>query len=177
MEITVTFRKTEPVDRLRAYAEEKLKRLEKYFDFPVQAHVVLNVEKYRHIADVTLNVDGTVLKAVEETEDMYSTLDLIVDKLEAQVKKHLKKVREKRSDSARGVRGSEGESLASMPLEEEPIIEMERVEVKPMDPVEAAYQLQISGKDFLVFRDSRNQEFNVIYRKKNGNFGLITSGT
>ncbi|MFN3534498.1 MAG: ribosome hibernation-promoting factor, HPF/YfiA family [Desulfatiglandales bacterium] len=176
MEITVTFRKTEPVDRLRAYAEEKLKRLEKYFDFPVQAHVVLNVEKYRHIADVTLNVDGTVLKAVEETEDMYSTLDLIVDKLEAQVKKHLKKVREKRSDSGRGVRGSEGESLASMPLEE-PIIEVERVEVKPMDPVEAAYQLQISGKDFLVFRDSRNQEFNVIYRKRNGNFGLITSGT
>lgn len=174
MEITVTFRKTEPVERLKAYAEEKLKKLDKYFDFPVQAHVVLNVEKYRHIVDVTLNVDGTVLKAMEETEDMYSTIDLIVDKLEAQVKRHLKKMREKRGDASKALKGA-NVSEEAMALTDEPVIEIEEVDVKPMDPSEAANQLRLSGKDFLVFRDSKNQGLNVIYRKKNGNFGLITS--
>lgn len=173
MEITVTFRKTEPVDRLKAYAEEKLKKLEKYFDFPVQAHVVLNVEKYRHIADVTLNVDGTVIKAMEETEDMYSAIDLLVDKLEGQVKRHLKKMRERRSDASKGLK----EAVVSSEVSgaDLPIIELEEVEVKPMDPVEAASQLELSGMDFLVFRDSKTQKVNVIYRKKNGNFGLIIS--
>jgi len=171
MEITITFRKADPVDSIRNYAEEKLKRLSKYFDFPAQAHVVLSVEKYRHIADVTLNVDGTVLKAMEETEDMYSTIDLVLDKLEAQVKRHMARMREKRNDS--------GKAGAIFPLEsssevlEEPVIELENVEVKPMDPVEAANQLKLSNKDFLVFRNSINNRLNMIFRKKNGNFGLI----
>jgi len=171
MEITITFRKTDPVDSIRKYAEEKLKRLSKYFDFPAQAHVVLSVEKYRHIADVTLNVDGTVLKAMEETEDMYSTIDLVLDKLEAQVKRHMARMREKRSDL-----GKASTIFSSEPSTEgfeEPVIELENVEVKPMDPVEAVNQLNLSNKDFLVFRNSINNKVNVIFRKKNGNFGLI----
>ncbi len=170
MQINVTFRKTDPVESLRVYAQEKLKKLNKYFDVPVQAHVVLSVEKYRHIADVTLNVDGTVIKAMEETEDMYSTIDLVLDKLEAQVRKYLTRMRDKRIEGSRQERG---EMYTGEEGREEPLIEEEVMAVKPMDPVEAAQQLDLSGMDFLVFRDSRTQEVCVIYRKKSGNFGLI----
>ena len=71
MEITVTFRHTEPMESLKAYAEEKVSKLKKYLDSPMEAHVVLTVEKFRHQADVTISVNGTRIKAVEETGDMY----------------------------------------------------------------------------------------------------------
>ena len=102
MMITVTFRRMEPAESLRAYAEEKLTKLKKYLDSPLEAHVVLEVEKFRHLADVTLNVDGTRIKAVEETEDMYSAIDQVMDKIEVQVKKLRAKVKNRRTDNIKG---------------------------------------------------------------------------
>ena len=92
MDITVTFRHMEPTDSLRNYAEEKISKLNKYLDFPLEAHIVLTVEKFRHIADVTLSLNGTRIKGVEETEDMFSAIDIVLDKIETQVKRHLSKI-------------------------------------------------------------------------------------
>ena len=88
MDIVVTFRRMEPVESLRLYAQEKLSKIRKYLDTPIEAHVVLEVEKFRHIADVTVNIDGATIKGVEETEDMYSAIDQVMDKIEIQVKRH-----------------------------------------------------------------------------------------
>lgn len=175
MDVMVTFRHMEPAESLRLYAEDKLQRIKKYFDFPVEAHVVLSVEKFRHIADVTLNLDGTRIKAVEETSDMYSAIDQVIDTLEKQVKKYRSRIRTKRAESRKRqeqrteqeVEGSETQAL------EVPTIEVERIDVKPMDPEEAAMQLSLSSRDFMVFRNSKSMEVNVIYRKKDGNLGLI----
>ena len=175
MEITVTFRHTEPIESLKAYAEEKISKMKKYLDFPMEAHIVLSVEKFRHQADVTLSVNGTRIKAVEETEDMYSAIDQVLDKIEKQVKRHISKIRDFRSENQRGEETSEIEEMeaATELAIAEPVIEVEKLVAKPMDSEEAAMQLNISNQDFLVFRNAKSMEINVIYKRGDGNLGLI----
>ena len=120
MEITVTFRHTEPIESLRDYAEEKISKIKKYLDTPLDAHIVLSVEKFRHQADVTLVMNGTRIKAVEETGDMYSAIDQVMDKIEKQVKRHLSKIRDHRSENSR----NEGTSVDAAG-EEEPVLEQD----------------------------------------------------
>jgi putative sigma-54 modulation protein len=175
MDITVTFRHMEPTETLKTYAEEKLSKIKKYLDYPIEAHIVLTVEKFRHMADVTLSVNGTRIKGVEETGDMYSAIDQVMDKIESQVKKYRSKIRNRKSESIKGEETfvlEETETTASISAEE-PVIEAERFNAKPMDPEEAAMQLSTSPQDFFVFRNARSREINVIYRRKDGNLGLI----
>ena len=170
MDITVTFRHVDSTESLKEYAEEKLSKMDKYFDYPIEAHVVLAAEKFRRIADVNLNVNGTVIKAEEETEDMYSSIDQVMDKIEKQVKRFRDKKIKRRPGSSRGMEDSD-EGADTVP--EEPGIEVEKLVAKPMDPEEAAMQFSMSQQDFLVFRNSRSNEINVIYKRKDGNYGLI----
>jgi putative sigma-54 modulation protein len=175
MDISVTFRRMQPTESLRTYAEEKISKIKRYLDFPLEAHVVLSVEKFRHIADVTLSVNGTWIKGIEETDDMYSAIDQVMDKLEKQVKKYRSKIRNWRTDNRKGeeILGvEETEEYAAFGLEG-PGIEVEKMIAKPMDPEEAAMQLSTSQQDFIVFRNSRSEEINVIYKRKDGNFGLV----
>jgi putative sigma-54 modulation protein len=173
MEITVTFRRMEPAESLRLYAVEKLSKIKKYLDSPFEAHIVLEVEKFRHLADVTVSMDGTWIKAIEETGDMYSAIDQVMDKIEKQVKRHRSKIKNKRGENMKAGEGLEGDLAVQTPirLSDEPVITVEKLVAKPMDPEEAAMQLSISSQDFLVFRNSRSREINVVYR--DGNLGLI----
>lgn len=183
MDITVTFRHVESSDSLKAYAEEKVLKMDKYFDFPVEVYIVLAVEKFRRMADVTLNVNGTVIKAVEETEDMYSAIDQVMDKIEKQVKRYRDKNTRKRRSERRSenLKNNGGNSMEEMEDTEEtadlghdePGIAIEKLAAKPMDPEEAALQFNLSQKDFLVFRNSHSREINVIYKRKDGNLALI----
>ena len=182
MAVTVTFRHMDPIESVRDYAEEKVSKVDKYLDTVSEAHIVLSVEKFRHTADVTLSIDGTRIKGVEETEDMYSAIDQVMDKIEKQVKKFLSKNRTRRStDSIKG--GSMGRAGAEGAEEEEaedlmspdgePSIEVEKVVAMPMDPEEAAMQLSMSKRAFFVFRNPRSGEVNVLFKRSNGNLGLI----
>lgn len=175
MDITVTFRHTEPIESLKAYAEDKLSKIRKYLDSPAEAHVVLTVEKFRHQADVILSADGTLVKAVEETGDMYSAIDQVMDKIEKQLKKHLSKTRSHRPETPKGEESSVGDEVdeASALAGEEPLIEVEKMVAKPMDAEEAAMQLSLLGQGFLVFRNAKSSEINVIYKRGDGNLGLI----
>ena len=172
MDITVTFRHTEPIESLKAYAEEKVSKIKKYLDFPAEAHVVLTVEKFRHQADVTLGVNGTWIKGVEETGDMYSAIDQVMDKIETQLKRYLGKTRSHRSESLKNDDGLKHEE-AMVFSQEDPVIEVEEMSAKPMDTDEAAMQLNLTRQDFLVFRNSKSREINVIYKRRDGNLGLI----
>ncbi len=175
MDITVTFRHTEPIESLKAYAEEKISKIRKYLDTPMEAHIVLSVEKFRHQADVTLSMNGTRIKGVEETGDMYSAIDQVMDKIEKQVKRHISKIRSRRPENQRaeqGTMGEEVEELAETPLDEQEI-EVEKLVAKPMDAEEAAMQLNLSKQDFLVFRNAKSMEINVIYKRGDGNLRLI----
>lgn len=176
MDITVTFRHMEPIESLKAYAEEKLSKINKYLDYPVEAHIVLTVEKFRHQADVTLSVNGVRIKGVEETGDMYSAIDQVMDKIEKQVKRHLSKIRSRRIENKKNedmAPGSKQTDEATALSQEEPIIEVEKMTAKPMDAEEAALQLNLSRQEFLVFRNARSGEINVIYKRSDNNLGLI----
>jgi putative sigma-54 modulation protein len=175
MDITVTFRHTEPIESLKAYAEEKVSKMEKYLDSHAEAHIVLTVEKFRHQADVNLSINGTWIKGFEETGDMYSAIDQVMDKIEKQLKRHLSKIRNHRPENQRGeeeASDKEKEETAAL-AQDEPVIEVERMVAKPIDPEEAAMQINLSKQDFLVFRNSKSREINVMYRRKDGNLGLI----
>jgi len=175
MDITVTFRHMEPIDSLKAYAEDKISKIDRYLDFPVEAHVVLAVEKFRHQADVTLSLNGTIIKGVEETEDMYSAIDQVMDKIEKQVKRYRSKIRTRRVESRKNegpLTPEEDEEIMEQVFEG-PGIEIEKMDAKPMDPEEAAIQLSMSAQEFFVFRNAGSLEINVIYRRRNGDLGLI----
>ena len=171
MDITVTFRHTDPIESLKTYAEEKVSKINKYLDSPLEAHIVLSVEKFRHQADVSLSVNGTRFKGVEETGDMYSAIDQVMDKIEKQVKRHISKIRTRRSENTKSEQGSLEDAAALS--SDEPEIEVEKMFAKPMDTDEAAMQLNISRRDFLVFRNAKSREINVIYKRGDGNLGLI----
>lgn len=175
MDITVTFRHIEPIESLKAYAEEKVSKIKKYLDTPLEANIVLTVEKFRHIADVTLSLNGTPIKAVEETGDMYSAIDQVMDKVENRVKKHISKIRNHRQEGAKGEADTLNEEVnyAVATAQDEPTIEVEEMFAKPMDPEEAAMQLNLMKQDFLVFRNAKSREINVIYKRSDGNLGLI----
>ena len=175
MDVTVTFRHMEPTESLRNYAVDKLSKIKKYLDSPLEAYVVLTLEKFRHEADVTVSVNGTRIKGVEETGDMYSAIDQVMDKIESQIKRHLAKTRSHRTENTKGEGTLAAEAIedSTALLQDEPLIEVEKLVAKPMDPEEAAMQLALSKQDFLVFRNSRSREISVIYRKRDGNLGLI----
>jgi len=175
MDITVTFRHMDPIESLKAYAEEKVSKIKKYLDSPMEAHIVLSVEKFRHQADVTLSVNGTRIKGVEETGDMYSAIDQVMDKIEKQVKRHISKTRNRRTENIKNEQitladEKEASSTISQEIRE---IEVEQMVAKPMDMDEAAMQLNLSRQDFLVFRNAKSREINVIYKRGDGNLRLI----
>ncbi|MFP4036167.1 MAG: ribosome hibernation-promoting factor, HPF/YfiA family [Desulfobacteraceae bacterium] len=183
MDITVTFRRMEPMESIRDYAAEKVTKIDKYLDTPSEAHIVLSVEKFRHIADVTLSIDGTRIKGVEETEDMYSAIDQVMDKIEKQVKKYISKTRTRRStDSIKEGSGLEAgmeevDEPDSLNPEGVPDIEVEKVVPMPMEPEEAAMQLSMSQRYLFVFRNPRSGEVNVLYKREDGSLGLIEPST
>ena len=176
MQINVTFRHIDPSLPLRQYAEEKISRIKKYLEEPIEAHVVLKVEKFRHIAEVVIDANGLHINGAEETGDMYSAIDLLADTLEGQAKKSKDKYRRRKpvsvgKDFSISAEESAGDILDD---ENEPrVIMAEQVYAKPMDIDEAVMQLNMSAGEFMVFTNRHTKRINVLYRRKDGQFGLI----
>ncbi len=178
MQVTVTFRHMETSEALKAYADEKLDRLKKYIDEPIVAQVYLTVEKkIRHITEISLTAKGVTIKAAEATHDMYAAIDAVVDKLERQVKRYKERIKaHKPSDhSGRTAKKTIVEAESIEAQQEHVVIRTETISVKPMSVDEAVMQMDLMHKDFLVFTNANNDDINVIYRRKDGNFGLIES--
>lgn len=175
MAISCTFRHMEPSAEVRSYVEEKIEKLKKYFDSPVDANIVLKVEKFRHIADMTLSSDGNNIKAVEQTGDMYSSIDQVMDKIEEQLRRLMSRKREYKPENIKGEIFQENEIETQESLVESGprIIKTERVDIKPMDINEAAMQIELSNQNFMVFTNSKSKQINIIYKRKDGNLGLI----
>jgi len=175
MQVSVTFRKVEASDTVRNYATDKLHRIKRYVEDPIEAHVVLSVEKFRHLAEVTINANGLVINGAEETGDLYSAIDMVIDKLEAQIKRHRRKLRQRKGDG-----GARGQMKTSVLAEEEgleeespQVIKTEQVYAKPMDVEEAVMQLELAKSEFMFFTNSKTKTINVLYRRKDGHYGLI----
>lgn len=171
MDITISFRHINADDVLKKYVEEKLSRLQKYVETPLDVHAVLSLErKYRQRVDVVCNLNGVVINAHEVMNDMYAAVDSISDKLEARLKRYRDKVKRYREERPKPSATGPEEDIGN-------IIVMRTIDAKPMDPEEAVMQLRASGNSFIIFRDTERGNVCVMYKRRDGNFSLIeTSG-
>ncbi len=171
MQFSVTARNVEITPALRAYAEEKLNRLTRYLENIVTLHVVLSVNKHRQTAEVTLRVRDLTIRAEEEGDDLYSSIDLVAEKLERQILRYKERIL---AHAARGGnRGSRSASGAPVAEEEPRVVKTKRFAVKPVGVDEAILQMNLLGHNFYVFRNATTEQVNVIYRRQDGHYGLI----
>lgn len=173
MQTSVTFKNIDSSENLRTYVSDKLDRFDKYLYNPAEASVVLSVEKFRHIAEINIKGDRLNINGKEETEDMYAAIDMVLDKLEKQIKKNKEKLSDKRSGSKH--RGKAAISADSFQGEDdfEKQVKIHHIEYKPMDVDEAVMQMELVDDNFLVFTNARDSQINVLYRRKDGHYGLI----
>ena len=173
MQTSVTFKNLDPSEHLKSYVVDKLDRFDKFLYNPAEANVVLSVEKFRHSAEINIIGDRLNINGKEETGDMYSAIDMVLDKLEKQIKKNKAKIRNHRGGSKSRTRDIVAEDTTH--LEEEPSGEVmvRNIEYKPMDIEEAIMQMDLLTYNFLVFTNARTDKVNVLYRRKNGDYGLI----
>lgn len=168
MQISVTFRHIEPSEALKNYVTDRLSKFKRYLDGPVNAHVVLGLEKFRHLADVTIDSNGRIIKGREENADMYAAIDLVMDKIDLQ----LKKVRDKLRD--KGDRSRPATPAATSPAgTSSPQLRRKRVEVPALLLSDALELLQGGGKELLVFTNVATGSLSILYRRQDGSYVLV----
>ncbi len=178
MQVSVTFKNLPPSEHLKTYVRDKLDRFDRLFDNPAEASVVLSVEKFRHIAEINITADRLNLIGKEEINDMYSAIDMVLDKLEKQLKKGKQKTRERRSGGKASIKDIPAD-FGVHPGDDDhrPRIKITNIDYKPMDVEEAVMQMDLLDDSFLVFTNAQTDRVNVLYRRKDGNLGLIQPST
>jgi putative sigma-54 modulation protein len=170
--ITVTFRHVDPSKPLKDYVIEKLGKIQKVVDKPFDAHVTLSVEKYRHIAEVFATGKGITIKAFESTDNLYSAIDLVGDKVERQLKKYREKRKEK-GQTAFPAPVVSGSSLTIRENEGEPrIVRSDNFLPKPMSVEDAAHHLDLLKVDVVMFVNQETNQPSVVFRQQDGNIGF-----
>lgn len=185
MNISVTGRHMELTDALRSYIESALKKIETHFDRLLEADVVLDVQKHRHIAEMNLFANGVRIHGKEVSSDMYASVDTVIAKLEKQIRKHKDRINRHKPRPTIDA-GDYGHAIISVgapnnghdaefdenhynPRE----IHREKVAMKPMSVEEAVLQLELVDDPFLVFSNADTSRVNVLYSREDGNYGLI----
>ena len=176
MRLQVKGKNVEVSESIKSYALEKLGKLDKHLNDAARLELELQVERNpsiaeNQVAEATVWTKGPVLRARESSSDMRASIDHLVDKLERQARRY----RDKRRRGARG--NHDSPPLDTIPVvadEDSPlIVKTKQFAVKPMTPEEAVLQLELVGHDFFVFQNADTNEINVVYRRRDGNYGLI----
>jgi putative sigma-54 modulation protein len=178
MQVNVTFRHMEPTEALKDYARQKIERVIRHVDRATEAHVVLWIERQLQHADITIQAGQFHLRGKEKSEDMYASIDLAMDKIERQLKRYKEKLKNHR---AQHVSGAEPvrvryEVFAAQPEAEgdaPEVIRSDEFLAKPMSVEEAVMQMDLMNNDFIVFTNAEKRGVNVVYRRRDGNYGLI----
>ncbi len=184
MQTSVTFRHMDPSEPLKQHVLDKLQRIRKFFPDPIRAQIVLSLEKYRHKADIIITLhNGLAIKGKELTEDMYAAIDQVMEKIERQVRRYKDRI-----DSHRPAAGPEvlvhyevmepvkGEGEAAARPDQYKVVKSSKFFARPMSVEEAIMQMNLLGNDFLVFTNADSKDVNVVYKRSDGNYGLIETG-
>jgi putative sigma-54 modulation protein len=171
MTISYTARLTELTPNLKKYCEKRIASLEKIFGYPLETNLILSIEKYRNKAEVNVKTKGATLNAVSETQDMFSSLGDVFDNIERRAKKEKEKLRERKRRKSK-------DTASAPPAEEAPqsvkrVIRSRNYSMKPMSVEEALILFESKKDEVLVFRSFDSGHWAVLYRRKDGNFGLI----
>ncbi|GMQ60171.1 ribosome-associated translation inhibitor RaiA [Vallitalea sediminicola] len=174
MRYIISGKNIEITKALREATIDKLGKMDKYFNPDNEAQITMSVQKLRHIIEVTIPIKGSIIRAEESAENMYTAIDKVVDVLERQLLKHKNKLISRQHSVGTFkndfVNETKEEDLDDKKIE---IVRTKRFAMKPMDIEEACLQMDLLGHDFFVFMNSDTEEVNVVYKRKNGTYGLI----
>ncbi|WP_315081619.1 ribosome hibernation-promoting factor, HPF/YfiA family [uncultured Clostridium sp.] len=172
MKVIVIAKNIELTNALREMVEKKISKLGKYFNSDIEAKATLSVQRNRQIVEIMIPFNGVVLRGEEANEDMYRAIDLVEEKLERQIRKQKTKLSRKKNGSLKF-----GEIVGLSPVaadeEEAKLVKRKRFGVKPMDIDEAILQMELVGHSFFVYQDVESNKINVIYKRKDGDYGLL----
>lgn len=178
--VKVTGRHVSVTDAIKEYAISRVEHL--HLDYPriIEAHVILDVEKHRHFAEIILHCNNHItIEASHETDDMYASIDGVSAKIAQQMRKHKTKILRSHRPRGQSIRHIEEQVLELSPAfheteEGEPeVIKTERYPVKPMFVDEAVLQIEMSARQFVVFLNAKTEKVNILYRRKGDGFGLM----
>ncbi len=172
MEILIRGKSVEITDSMKNYVKEKLSKLDKYLvDQKAKATVLVKVRSYTQKVEVTIPLKTLILRAEEEQEDFYAAVDLIINKLERQIRKNKAKLENRNKSKTKEFNVDD-----LIPIEEnEEIVKVKKIDIKPMSSEEAILQMNLLGHDFYMYRDSDSNTVCVLYKRKNGGYGIIES--
>ncbi len=175
MRISLTFRNTEGENWQKEYVDERLNKIKKYIDRPMDVHAILSVEKFRNVVEVNMIADGLNINAKEEAKDMRLAIDNAVDKIERQLKRHKEKIRGHKTNMTRaeGILAISGEVGEGEEEQETKLVETRKVVLKPMSLEDAMMEMDVSRQRFIIYRDSSSESVSLIYRRDDGNYTLI----
>ncbi|WP_339179810.1 ribosome-associated translation inhibitor RaiA [Paenibacillus sp. FSL R5-0701] len=191
MNLSIRGQQIEVTDALKDYVDKKLSRLEKYFDAPLNSDgaVTLSTTRGLHTVEVTIPLKGIVLRAEDESDDMYASIDSVVDKLERQIRKHKTKINRKFrqegslktlfvEDPTGTVATAELDTDTDTDTDDDDfeVVRTKRFMLKPMDVEEAILQMNMVGHNFFVFSNIDSEEVSVVYKRNDGKYGLIEQG-
>ena len=172
MKVIVIAKNIELTAALKEIVEKKVNKLEKYIDPNVEARVTLSVQKSRHIIEVTIPFNGVILRGEESTSDMYKSLDLVEEKIERQIRKQKTRLSRKKGGSFKFAELG-GESKPVVEEDEGKLVRVKKFGVKPMNSEEAILQMDLLGHNFFVYQDADTSKVNVVYKRKDGDYGLL----
>lgn len=168
MQVAVTFRRVKPSEGLRQYAIEKTERLQRFLRKPIEAHVILAVVKQRQTAEVVITGKSLGLSATAETKDLYSAIDLVTDKIARQLERSASKAKRHRDATAPAT------TKAAEPVEAPaPKLKRQRMTLRSLSLEQATSRLRGSKSDFVLFENKSSGALNLLYRRKDGELGVI----
>lgn len=171
MRYIISGKNIDVTEGLKEAIYEKIGKLERYFTSDTEVHVTFSVEKERQKIEVTIPMKGNIIRAEQESTDMYVSIDLVEEIIERQLRRYKNKIVEKKQS---GIGLNQAFIEEEIPDNEEiEIIRSKRFAVKPMDAEEACVQMELLGHDFYVFRNAETDEVNVVYKRKKNSYGLI----
>ena len=176
MLISVRGEKIKITPAIDSYAKEKIGKLDKYFENPdeINANVLVRIRGIEQIVEVTIPIKNAVLRGEERNKDLYSTIDLVVDKLERQIRKNKTKIQKKKNKVILPEFRMDFK-VERKEAEKNKIVKEKLIETKPMSKEEAILQMELVDHDFYVFKDDKTMEISVVYKRKDGNYGLINT--
>jgi putative sigma-54 modulation protein len=173
MKFIVSGKNIEVTDALRNKIIRKMKKLEKIFDNDTEAQITMSVEKSRHIVEVTVRSNGMVIRAEVSNDDMYASIDRAIDKLEGQIRKYKTKLAKKLREDVFFAEQIDDRAETENDRNDFKVVRSKRFAIKPMAVEEAILQMNLLGHEFFMFSNADTKEVNVVYRRKDGNYGLI----
>ena len=174
MKFNIRGQKLEVTAAIRSYIEEKIGRLEKYFENPsdITANVLIKVRGKDQVVEVTIPAPKLILRGEESNKDLYASIDLVSDKLERQIRKN--KTRMSSKNNKKNVTDFIAEfSVDELELDKNVVVKRKHIEMKPMNEEEAILQMELLGHEFFVYKDSENNNVCILYKRKDGDYGII----